>query len=36
MELVYFFIALGVCAIFAGIWGYYDHRKSIEKHTKQS
>ena len=31
MELVYFFIGLGVFAIIAGIWGYWDYRKSINK-----
>ena len=35
MELIYFFIALGVCSIGVGIWGYLDHRRSM-KHHKSS
>ena len=31
MELIYFFIGLGVFAILAGIWGYWDYRKNIKK-----
>jgi hypothetical protein len=31
MELIYFFIFLGVCAIGAGIWGYWDYRKEIKR-----
>ena len=30
MALIYFFIALGIFAICAGIWGYFDHRKRIK------
>jgi len=31
MELIYFFIGLGVFAIGALIWGYWDYRKDEKK-----
>jgi len=31
MELIYFFIGLGVLAIAAGIWGYWDYYKEVKK-----
>ena len=34
MELIYFFIGLGVLTLIVGIWGYIDHRKSMAKSQK--
>ena len=31
MELIYFFIGLGVLTLIVGIWGYVDYRKSVKK-----
>jgi hypothetical protein len=31
MELIYFFIALGIFAIGAGIWGYWDYHKGVKE-----
>jgi hypothetical protein len=36
MELIYFFIGLGVFAIAAGIWGYWDYRKDIKKNNTRT
>lgn len=36
MELIYFFIALGIFAICAGIWGYFDHRKNIKNDSTKA
>ena len=31
MELIYFFIGLGIITLIVGIWGYLDYRKSTKK-----
>ena len=31
MELIYFFIGLGIATLIIGIWGYWDYRKNIKK-----
>jgi len=31
MELIYFFICIGIIAIVASIWGYIDYRRSEER-----
>lgn len=33
MELIYLFIAVGVFAIGAGIWGYLSDRKARHQHA---
>jgi len=36
MGLIYFFIGLGVFAICAGIWGYFDYKKSIKNNSTKA
>jgi len=31
MELIYFFIGLGIVTLIVGIWGYLDYRKGLKK-----
>jgi len=36
MELIYFFIGLGILTLIIGIWGYLDHRKSIKNNSAKA
>ena len=31
MELIYFFIGLGIITLIVGTWGYIDHRRNLKR-----
>jgi len=36
MELIYFFIGLGVLTLIVGIWGYLDYRRNIKNNSTKA